>query len=49
MMSTASDGLSLEKWRVVVGSAGERLSLEKWRAGHRLTPCRPRPTERKSL
>jgi hypothetical protein len=49
MMSTARDGLSLEKWRAVVGSAGERLSLEKWRAGHRLAPCRPRPTERNSL
>ena len=48
-MSTASDALSLEKWRAVVGSAGERLSLEKWRAGHRLAPCRARPTERKSL
>jgi hypothetical protein len=33
-MSTASDALSLEKWRAVVESAGERLSLEKWRAGH---------------
>ena len=48
-MSTASDALSLEKWRAVVGSAGERLSLEKWHAGHRLAPCRSRPTERKSL
>ena len=32
MMSTASDALSLEKGRAVVGTAGERLSLEKWRA-----------------
>ena len=35
--------------RRMMSTAGEQLSPEKWRAGHRLSPCKPHPAERKSL
>ena len=33
----------------MISTAGERLPLEKWRSGHRQPPCRPAPTEHRSL